>query len=278
MLDTEQITAFQGVSKQRFEIDFPSKYSELLRTLKGYQQSEGLLPTRFHIGFGPTYHTRSSGQIDNTIKVIFVKDGNVIIRYSLVAMDREGKVIGYRRSSLSEEKDRYVSVGYIYTGIRAKGISTVIDSAHADFLQRLTTQYNKPIIWEIFNDNAMKLGVLEEQLQNDQTPELSNQISEKRVEQARWQSQYGTTGRFGIGKNKERIFNPQISRLTREVMKEDVELIENIFLGRKSGNPYEAVEIERIEKNEQPLIYQKNLTFFRQLITDTQIHAKSVKK
>ena len=260
--------------------DFNEKMTGLKTRLDSYTKAQELLRQN-RIGFGPTYHARSSGQVDTTVRTIFlIGNEGKIERGEFIAFDKEGNIIGFETSSLfyNWDKKQYTNEGYIYTAVRGKGISTVLSSAYADFLQRLATQYKKPIEWVIFNANAYALKELEKK--NNEDPTLDNLVAvlEKRIEQDRWQAQYEPGRRFATAVKPETaedanvIFLPLILRRTDKPMIEDVETIENIFLAQgKIGKKMVPVEIKRVIENEKPFLHTQNLMQFNTLMSKVGI-------
>jgi hypothetical protein len=224
----------------------PKDVVEIREDLEGYQKLCESFPSKYSIGFGPTYQAQSSGGIDLDVRTVLLKDNGTVLNYALIAADNKGQVVGTRFSELILYRGLFTSEGYIHTSLRGKGVSTVIDSAHVDLLQRLATQYNKPIECIISDTNTNKQSTSEE-------------------EKNRWRAQYSPGGKFGVSPKGIIAFRPQILSLTGEPEEEDIESIESIHLQRVIGHKHEPGEVKRVPPGEKPNLHQRNLPWFQQL-------------
>ncbi|MFA6004882.1 MAG: hypothetical protein WC775_00150 [Patescibacteria group bacterium] len=262
MLDTELVTEpHTGPEQLKFEPDYQAKSLELSSALTGYQQSESMQPTEYKIGFGPTYHARSSGGIDCTVRVVFLKDTHNVLRFSLIALDPSGTEIGHNISSIEVENGRQTVMGGVYTGVRGKGISTVIESAYVDFLQRLVNQQGTPITWEVINDNYAQLQLLKDLYLQTPTEKLRLAIVEKEAEQERWRAQFAFNGKLGVAPDGKRTFSPPRSLLAALGKKENVETVDSIALSRNSQGLYQPSEVRRINSKNQKEVREAHLGF-----------------
>lgn len=242
---SQQKTMFEGGA----EVLLDSLHSQLER-FAGQTKENGA--KRRDLGFGPTYYLRTSGGLDVSIRSIFTLQNTQPDHYMLVATSAEGVVVGYRSSQILHFQDEWISTGFIYSAIRKKGVATAIDSANKDFMQRTANQWNKNITWETYNENAA--GLIDEKRKwRDKEPEAlsAGEIAEKEVEQKRWKSLWGANGKFGMGENGGIIIPAQISRLTRQVMKEDLQGMEAVYMSRDANGLFKPVEIERALSEEE---------------------------
>lgn len=253
-----------------FETDFYTKSKIVRDTLRDYQQLTDLLPFNYSLGSGPTYSARSSGQIESEVKTFFLQSPARVLRYSLLAFDQSGEILGYRLSGLASWKRGFKSEGVIFTRSRVKGVSTVIESAHLDLLQRFANQYIKlpggKLIWELMKANEIFLHALRQQYNKTQDPEILQELERKYLEVRRWRAQYGPGGKFGFDERGIREIFPQTSPQTGLTEKADIGTISNIHLERNFTGIYEPVEIERIDPEVAISLRERNLLFFREFI------------
>lgn len=169
---------------------------------------------------GPEYFVYTSQ--GKTIKIIsfftFFNDQQHIDppgwSYALVAFNDENAVVGLRPNYILYDRSKpgqdLVSTGGIEVGPQNEGISTCIELAHMDVLQRIANIENKAITWKITDGNQALLERLyekREKLINNADSVLERKIDKQSKQRERWEKLYGPQGILGL-RNKERTFTP----------------------------------------------------------------------
>ncbi|MBI5151881.1 MAG: hypothetical protein HZA34_04985 [Candidatus Pacebacteria bacterium] len=246
MTAPDTVTAFSLKDKQYLplETDAQTEITDFLEKWKRYFRlaKEAHGSRQIYLRFGPTYYAQSSGGVDVEIKTQFITFDSRVVAYALYARSTNGEIIGFRNSTFSEFWECF---GYIYAAVRGKGLSTALDSAHLDFLQRLSNEYRQPITWIVLNANNAKMNDALDKAKRNPTNENLSLLQKAIAEQQRWQKMWGTQGKLEIPENGPKIIQAQISRRTSKIFVERVESIENIYMRRIDGGVHVPSEIER---------------------------------
>lgn len=246
MIAPDVVTAFSLKDKHFFELEHDSsvEITNFLEKWKRYVRLTKETPDaqQMYLHFGPTYYIQSSGGVDLEIRTQFTTFHDQISAYALYACNTSGEIIGFRNSIFSEFWECF---GYIYTAVRGKGLSTALDSAHLDFLQRLANEYKQTITWIVINANNTKMNDLLKKAKSNPTNENLTLLQNAIEEQQRWQKVWGTLGKLEVPESGPKIIQAKISRRTKKVFDENVESIENIYMRRTESGMYTPSEIER---------------------------------
>ncbi|MFA6004885.1 MAG: hypothetical protein WC775_00165 [Patescibacteria group bacterium] len=271
MFEVDEATPQSSDENLQFGPDYASSRAKLDQRLQEYEAAAAHYPGEYRIDFGPTYHAQSSGGIDCTVRAIMKMHGNDVAHYSLIATDPSGAVIGYRTATVTKKEHYYESSGFVFSGIRLKGISTVVDSAHVDFLRRLSTQLGKPVEWAVDNRNNRDYVsfALQAVLSHDES--LQREAAVREAEQDRWQTQYGRTGRFGIEGERSRFFEPHEKTDPFYPTEENVSAIGRVELKRTESGVFDPVQVARLNTSQKVETADGNFQFFYGLLGATYV-------
>lgn len=213
------------------ESPFPEDYKEALSKL--IQLIERNLATNIH--FGPTYSVSTTKNrplriltliADQPLSPETLTDIAPNRQYILLAVDENDEIVGYESCDLYARQSDHIINNFIMTGHRDEGLSTPIEMALIDILEREASRLGTNIEWYVSNES------------DHSNPEM----------QTRWNAHYGLAGTvFGNSpkarpREKTRTFTPssQLIPLTS---------IESCDLIRTKGDQ-EELKVERT--NEQP--------------------------
>ena len=222
--------------------------------------------------FGPTYAMKTSKGEPLKISTVFINNyafkerliaeigpENVDRFVFLVAQDSQGNILGVESVQFTYQNQVGV---FILTFEKNRGISTPLSLACMDVIQRYANEIQKPVEGEITNYNLQRLQELQAENHKKVEGVTDGIIAEKKAEQARWQTNWGDRGKFGLMDGKGTINPNGLYSNLEEIRTVDLEISKNAETGVISAVPTQ----EEIHPGKVEEIRREKLTLFAELL------------
>jgi len=246
---------------KRYEDQQSTQYSRSLNKLVRLISFEDM--DVLNRSYGPKYYTTTKMGLPLVISTYSytylqcVTKDKMDVLAAIAQEEETGEIVGHMTNGIYGYPDSpnvLNASGEITVGKRGLGISTPLNLAFMDVLQRISDQ-GKIIKWWKSNDNLKTLKAYRKQYKNSSDPDEQKLLQLLEIEQQRWQSVYGASGTLGIEQYNElegvRVFTP------RTILSPKIDEIDTILFApmMKEENGRRLCEINILK--EEPVLEPK---------------------